>query len=53
LALLLSDNAELRAMGRAAAQTAEEFGGASKRTLLAMEPYLTSEMPWVSGEGGC
>lgn len=46
LGLLLIDNAELRAMGRAAAQTAEEFGGASKRILLAIEPSLTSAMPW-------
>jgi 3-deoxy-D-manno-octulosonic-acid transferase len=40
LALLLFDKAELRAMARAAAETAEEFGGASTRMMQAIEPYL-------------
>jgi 3-deoxy-D-manno-octulosonic-acid transferase len=40
LALLFFDKAELRAMARAAAETAEAFGGASTRTMQAIEPYL-------------
>ncbi|QBR70198.1 3-deoxy-D-manno-octulosonic acid transferase [Beijerinckiaceae bacterium] len=44
LALLLSDNTKLRAMARAAAQTAETFGGASGRILRAIE-YVTTETP--------
>jgi 3-deoxy-D-manno-octulosonic-acid transferase len=40
LALLFFDKAELRAMARAAAQTAEDFGGASTRIIQAIEPYL-------------
>jgi len=33
LALLFFDKAELRAMARAATETAEDFGGASTRTM--------------------
>jgi 3-deoxy-D-manno-octulosonic-acid transferase len=40
LALLFFDNAELRAMARTAAETAEKLGGASTRIVLALKPYL-------------
>jgi 3-deoxy-D-manno-octulosonic-acid transferase len=52
LALLFFDNAELRAMARAAAETAEKFGGASTRIVVALKPYLAQAMiaPRV-GEG--
>jgi len=52
LALLFFDKAELRAMARAAAETAEDFGGASIRTLQAIEPYLAQAIIAArSGEG--
>ncbi len=44
LALLFFDRAELRAMGRAAAETAEAFGGASTRIIEAIKPYLAQAM---------
>jgi 3-deoxy-D-manno-octulosonic-acid transferase len=44
LALLFFDKAELRAMARAAAETAEAFAGASTRTMQAIEPYLAQAM---------
>jgi len=40
LALLFLDKAELRAMARAAAETADEFGSASTRIIVALKPYL-------------
>jgi 3-deoxy-D-manno-octulosonic-acid transferase len=40
LALLFFDNSELRAMARAAAETANGFGGASNRIVTALKPYL-------------
>jgi hypothetical protein len=40
LALLFFDKAELRAMARAAAETAEKLGGASNRIVMALKPYL-------------
>jgi 3-deoxy-D-manno-octulosonic-acid transferase len=50
LALLFFDKAELRAMARAAAETAEDFGGASTRTMQAIEPYLAQAM--IAARGG-
>ncbi len=50
LALLFFDKAELRAMARAAAETAEEFGGASTRTMQAIEPYLAQAI--IAARGG-
>jgi 3-deoxy-D-manno-octulosonic-acid transferase len=50
LALLFFDKAELRAMARAAAETAEKFGGASTRTMQAIEPYLAQAI--IAGRGG-
>ncbi|MGH6846368.1 MAG: 3-deoxy-D-manno-octulosonic acid transferase [Methylocella sp.] len=50
LALLFFDNAELRAMARAAAETAEEFGGVSTRIMQAIEPYLAQAM--IAARGG-
>jgi 3-deoxy-D-manno-octulosonic-acid transferase len=44
LALLFFDKAELRAAARAAAATAEAFGGASARTIDALAPYLAQVM---------
>jgi 3-deoxy-D-manno-octulosonic-acid transferase len=44
LALLFFDKAELRAMARAAAETADDFGGASTRIMQAIEPYLAQAM---------
>ncbi len=44
LALLLFDNAELRAMARAAAETADAFGSASARIVVALKPYLAQAM---------
>jgi 3-deoxy-D-manno-octulosonic-acid transferase len=41
LALLLSDNAALRKMGRAAAAAAEALGGASDRIIQAIAPYIS------------
>ncbi|MGH6801607.1 MAG: 3-deoxy-D-manno-octulosonic acid transferase, partial [Methylocella sp.] len=52
LALLFFDKAELRAMARAAADTAEEFGGASTRTMQAIEPYLAQAIIATSEGGG-
>ncbi|HUZ91894.1 MAG TPA: glycosyltransferase N-terminal domain-containing protein [Methylocella sp.] len=40
LALLFFDKAELRAMARTAAETAEQLGGASTRIVVALKPYL-------------
>lgn len=40
LALLFFDNAEMRAMARAAAETANALGGASTRIVTALKPYL-------------
>jgi 3-deoxy-D-manno-octulosonic-acid transferase len=52
LALLFFDKAELRAAVRAAAATAETFGGASARTIDALAPYLAQVMvAQRSGEG--
>ncbi|HEY4846546.1 MAG TPA: glycosyltransferase N-terminal domain-containing protein, partial [Methylocella sp.] len=50
LALLFSDKAELRAMARAAAETAEDFGGASTRTMQAIEPYVAQAI--IAARGG-
>jgi 3-deoxy-D-manno-octulosonic-acid transferase len=50
LALLFFDKAELRAMARAAAETAENFGGASARIMQAIEPYLAQAM--IAARGG-
>jgi len=44
LALLLYDNAELRAMSRAAARVASEFQGASAKIILLLKPYLAQAM---------
>jgi 3-deoxy-D-manno-octulosonic-acid transferase len=44
LALLFFDNAELRGMGRAAAETAEALSGASNRIIVALKPYLAQAM---------
>jgi 3-deoxy-D-manno-octulosonic-acid transferase len=44
LALLFFDKAELRAASRAAAETAEAFGGASARIIDALAPYLAQAM---------
>ncbi len=44
LALLFFDNAEQRAMARAAAETAEALGGASNRIIIALKPYLAQAM---------
>lgn len=44
LALLFFDNAELRVMARAAAETAEALGGASNRIIIALKPYLAQAM---------
>jgi 3-deoxy-D-manno-octulosonic-acid transferase len=44
LALLFFDNAELRGMARAAAETAEALGGASNRIIIALKPYLAQAM---------
>ncbi|WP_036259758.1 3-deoxy-D-manno-octulosonic acid transferase [Methylocapsa aurea] len=49
LALLLFDAAELRAMGRAAADTVERLGGASTRIMQAIEPYVEHAMVSRSG----
>jgi 3-deoxy-D-manno-octulosonic-acid transferase len=37
---LLSDPARMRKMGRAAAETVEKLGGASRGIMTAVEPYL-------------
>jgi 3-deoxy-D-manno-octulosonic-acid transferase len=50
LALLFFDKSELRAMARAAAETAEAFGGASNRTIEAIAPYLAQSMIAATGE---
>jgi 3-deoxy-D-manno-octulosonic-acid transferase len=50
MALLFFDKAELRAMARAAAETAEELGGASTRTMQAIEPYLAQAI--IAARGG-
>ena len=50
LALLFFDKAELRAMARAAAETAEEFGGASNRAMLAIKPFLAQAI--IAAKGG-
>jgi hypothetical protein len=50
LAILFFDKAELRAMARAAAETAEDFGGASIRTMQAIEPYLAQAI--IAARGG-
>ncbi len=52
LALLFFDKAELRAMARAAVETADDFGGASARTMQAIEPYLAQAIIAVRGEEG-
>ena len=52
LALLFFDKAELRAMARAAAETAEDFGGASTRTMQAIEPYLAQAIIAARGREG-
>ncbi len=44
LALLFLDSAELRAMARAASETAEEFGSASTRIVVALKPYLAQAL---------
>jgi 3-deoxy-D-manno-octulosonic-acid transferase len=49
LALLFFDKAELRAAARAAAETAEAFGGASDRIIKAIEPCLAQAMVAESG----
>ncbi|MGQ0444100.1 MAG: 3-deoxy-D-manno-octulosonic acid transferase [Beijerinckiaceae bacterium] len=49
LALLFFDKAEMRAMGRAATETAEAYGGASTRTMQAIEPYLAQAIIARSG----
>ncbi|MGH6867779.1 MAG: 3-deoxy-D-manno-octulosonic acid transferase [Methylocella sp.] len=50
LALLFFDKAELRAMARAAAKTAADFGGASTRIMQAIEPYLAQAI--IAARGG-
>jgi 3-deoxy-D-manno-octulosonic-acid transferase len=50
LALLFFDKAELRAMARAAAETAEKLGGASNRIIMALKPYLAQAV--VAPRGG-
>lgn len=50
LALLFFDKAELRAMARAAAETAETLGGASNRIVMALKPYLAQAI--VASRGG-
>ncbi len=50
LALLFFDKTELRAMARAAAETAEAFAGASTRIMQAIEPYLAQAM--IAARGG-
>ncbi|MDQ6869181.1 MAG: 3-deoxy-D-manno-octulosonic acid transferase, partial [Pseudomonadota bacterium] len=50
LAFLFFDKAELRAMARAAAETAEDFGGGSTRTMQAIEPYLAQAI--IAARGG-
>ncbi len=50
LALLFFDKAELRAASRAAAETAEAFGGASARIVEALAPYLAQAMVGQGGE---
>jgi len=52
LALLFFDKAELRAMARAATETAEDFGGASTRTMQAIEPYLAQAIIAAKAWGG-
>ena len=52
LALLLFDNAELRAMARAAAETAEALGSASTRIVVALKPYLAQAMVAPRAEEG-
>jgi hypothetical protein len=52
LALLFFDKAELLAMARAAAETAEVFGGASTRTIEAIAPYLAQVMVAPKTIGG-
>jgi 3-deoxy-D-manno-octulosonic-acid transferase len=47
---LFSDKAALRAMGRAAAATAEAFGGGSDRIIQALAPYLAQLM--IAKKGG-
>jgi 3-deoxy-D-manno-octulosonic-acid transferase len=49
LALLFFDKAELRAMGRAAALTAEALGGASNRIIQALAPCLAQAMLAAGG----
>jgi 3-deoxy-D-manno-octulosonic-acid transferase len=44
LALLLLDAAELRAMGRAGAETAERLSGASDRIMRAMQPFIAQAL---------
>jgi 3-deoxy-D-manno-octulosonic-acid transferase len=50
LALLFFDKAELRTTARAAAEIAEDFGGASTRTMQAIEPYLAQAI--IAARGG-
>ncbi|TPW00094.1 MAG: 3-deoxy-D-manno-octulosonic acid transferase [Beijerinckiaceae bacterium] len=50
MALLFFDKAELRAMARAAAETAEKLGGASNRIVVALKPYLAQAL--VAPRGG-
>lgn len=52
LARIFTDRAKLRAMGRAAAATAEAFGGASERIIEALAPYLAQAMVNSSGAPG-
>jgi 3-deoxy-D-manno-octulosonic-acid transferase len=52
LALLFFDKAELRTMARAATETAEDFGGASTRTMQAIEPYLAQAIIAAKGREG-
>lgn len=52
LALLFFDKGELRAASRAAAGTAEAFGGASARIIDALAPYLAQALVAQSGGEG-
>jgi 3-deoxy-D-manno-octulosonic-acid transferase len=52
LALLFFDKAELRSMARAAAETAEFFGGASTLTIEAIAPYIAQVMVAPKAIGG-
>ncbi|HET6378774.1 MAG TPA: glycosyltransferase N-terminal domain-containing protein [Methylocella sp.] len=49
LSLLFSDAARLRAMGRAAAATAELSGGASRRIIKALAPFLCQAVTASAG----